>query len=201
MDTQAAPNLKQELETLRQQAEAALESADTQEALEAVRVEYLGRKGKITGVMRGLKDVLPEERPVVGALANEIQETLGARVDARLDSYRQAEIAQKLAAESIDVTMPGTYRPLGKAHPLTQVTREICEIFEGMGFSVIDDDFCPEVETEYYNFEALNFPADHPARDMQDTFYTTWMPMCCCAPRRPTRRSATWRTIRCRFGS
>ncbi len=165
-------NLKKELETLKAQAQAALEAAGTQEALEAVRVEYVGRKGQITALMRSLKDVPAEDRPAVGALANEIQQQLAEAIDARLETFRHQEIAQKLQAETIDITMPGTYRPMGKEHPLARVTAEICEVFEGMGFQVIDDNFCPEVETEYYNFEALNFPADHPARDMQDTFFT-----------------------------
>lgn len=165
-------NLKKELESLKTKAQKALQAADSQDALEAVRVEYLGRKGQITALMRSLKDVPPEDRPVVGALANEIQEELGAAIEERLAGFRQAGISRKLQAETIDITMPGVYRPMGKEHPLTRVTREICEIFEGMGFQVIDDNFCPEVETEYYNFEALNFPPDHPARDMQDTFFT-----------------------------
>ena len=172
METKANSNLKQELEAIRQQAEAALKAADSKDALEAVRVEYLGRKGRITGLMRGLKDVAPEDRPAMGALANEIQEALGQQVEARLSVYLQAEIAEKLKAETIDVTMPGTYRPMGGQHPLSRVVADICAIFAGMGFEVIDDDFCPEIETEYYNFEALNFPEHHPARDMQDTYYT-----------------------------
>lgn len=172
METKADNSLQQELNALKQQAETALATANTQEALDAVRVEYLGRKGKITGVMRGLKDVSPEERPLVGALANEIQETLGCAVDEKQKALSHAAIQEKLKAETIDVTMPGVYRPTGGFHPLTQVTADICEIFAGMGFNVIDDDYCPEVETEYYNFEALNFPEHHPARDMQDTYYT-----------------------------
>ncbi len=165
-------HLRQELETVRQEAQAALEVANTKDALEAVRVEYLGRKGRITGMMRGLKDVSPEERPLVGALANEIQEVLGQALDAKLNTYLQAEIAEKLKAETIDVTMPGTYRPSGSQHPLTRTIEEICQIFAGMGFETIDDDFCPEIETDFYNFDALNFPENHPARDMQDTYYT-----------------------------
>ncbi len=165
-------NLKQELESLRQEAQSALNAANTKEALEAVRVEYLGRKGRITSLMRGLKDVSAEERPLVGALANEIQEALGQELESRLDAFVQAEISEKLKAETIDVTMPGTYRPTGGQHPLSQTVEEICAIFAGMGFETIDDDFCPEIETEYYNFEALNFPEHHPARDMQDTYYT-----------------------------
>lgn len=165
-------NLKQELEAVRQEAQNALRAADTKEALEAVRVEYLGRKGRITGMMRGLKDVSAEDRPLVGALANEIQEALGQELEAKLDGYVQAEISEKLKAETIDVTMPGTYRPSGGQHPLTRTIEDICAIFAGMGFETIDDDFCPEIETDFYNFDALNFPEHHPARDMQDTYYT-----------------------------
>lgn len=176
METKADSSLKEELEALGAQAKSALRSAETQEALEAVRVEYLGRKGRITSLMRGLKDVSAEERPIIGALANEIQDALSRELEARLEACRQAEILKKLESETLDVTMPGVYLPTGGRHPLTQVTAEICEIFKGMGFSTIDDDFCPEVETEYYNFEALNFPSDHPARDMQDTYYTDVAP-------------------------
>jgi phenylalanyl-tRNA synthetase alpha chain len=165
-------NLRQELEAVRDEAQAALRSSDTKEALEAVRIEYLGRKGRITGMMRGLKDVLPEERPLVGALANEIQEALAQELESRLEGYLKAEIAEKLKAETIDVTMPGAYRPSGGQHPLTRTIQDICAIFAGMGFETIDDDFCPEIETDFYNFDALNFPEHHPARDMQDTYYT-----------------------------
>lgn len=172
MEIKAQSNLKQELETIRQQAESALKAATTKDALEAVRVEYLGRKGKITGMMRGLKDVSAEERPLMGALANEIQEALGLELDTRLDVLQKAELTEKLKSETIDITMPGTFRPMGGRHPLNKVIADICAIFAGMGFEVIDDDFCPEIETEYYNFEALNFPEHHPARDMQDTYYT-----------------------------
>jgi phenylalanyl-tRNA synthetase alpha chain len=101
---------------------------------------------------------------------------LGQRLEGKLDGFRQAEISQKLQKETIDVTMPGVFRPIGGRHPLSLVTEEICQIFQGMGFTVLDDDFCPEIETEYYNFEALNFPPDHPARDMQDTYYTDVAP-------------------------
>jgi phenylalanyl-tRNA synthetase alpha chain len=172
VETKADSNLKQELEALRALVVQALSAAETKDVLEAVRVEYLGRKGKITALMRGLKDVPPEERPLIGALANEIQESLGQVLEQKLQTFEQAGIAEKLKAETLDVTMPGVFRPIGSLHPLTQVTMEICDIFAGMGFNVIDDDYCPEIETEYYNFEALNFPEHHPARDMQDTYYT-----------------------------
>ncbi|HEY9745853.1 MAG TPA: phenylalanine--tRNA ligase subunit alpha [Oculatellaceae cyanobacterium] len=176
METKAESSLKEELAALGSLAQAALHEASTQDAVEAVRVEYLGRKGRITSLMRGLKDVPPEERPAIGALANEIQESLSRELEAKLETFREAEVARKLASETIDVTMPGVFRPQGGQHPLSIVSAEICEIFQGMGFTVIDDDFCPEVETEYYNFEALNFPPDHPARDMQDTYYTDIAP-------------------------
>jgi phenylalanyl-tRNA synthetase alpha chain len=109
---------------------------------------------------------------VIGALANEINDRLSLLVDEKLEALKAQEIQRKLEAETIDVTMPGIFRGQGTIHPLTLVTEEICDIFEGMGFQVLDDNLCPEVETEFYNFEALNFPPDHPARDMQDTFYT-----------------------------
>lgn len=169
-------NLKQELHTLQEQARKELETADTIKAVETVRVEYLGRKGKVTGLMRGLKDVPAEERPEIGALANEINDRLTLLLEEKITQLKAKEIEEKLKAETIDVTMPGVYRPLGSVHPLTRVTREICDIFQGMGFEVLADNLCPEVETEYYNFEALNFPPDHPARDMQDTYYTDVSP-------------------------
>jgi phenylalanyl-tRNA synthetase alpha chain len=165
-------DLQNELQGIKSQVEDLIQEASAKDALEAIRVEYLGRKGKITGLMRGLKDVPAEQRPAVGALANEIQDHLSSMLEERLETFAQAEISEKLQAETIDVTMPGIYRPIGGQHPLNKVTADICTIFAGMGFEVIDDDFCPEIETEYYNFEALNFPEHHPARDMQDTYYT-----------------------------
>jgi phenylalanyl-tRNA synthetase alpha chain len=172
VETTTKSKIQQQLETLRDEAEAALKTAKTKDELEAVRVEYLGRKGKITDIMRGLKGVSETLRPVVGALANDIQTSLGKELEDRLHKHMLAEMNERLKSETIDVTMPGTYRPLGGRHPLNKVIADICHIFAGMGFEVIDDDFCPEVETEYYNFEALNFPEHHPARDMQDTYYT-----------------------------
>lgn len=165
-------DLQNELQGIKSHVEGLIREASLKESLEAIRVEYLGRKGKITALMRGLKDVPADERPAVGALANEIQDHLTAMLEERLETFASAEIAEKLKAETIDVTMPGIYRPIGGQHPLNKVITDICAIFAGMGFEVIDDDFCPEVETEHYNFEALNFPEHHPARDMQDTYYT-----------------------------
>ncbi|MDX2086171.1 MAG: phenylalanine--tRNA ligase subunit alpha [Candidatus Melainabacteria bacterium] len=170
------PLTPEALERLAGEVQTALAAADTLEALEAIRVTYLGRKGQVSQLKRGLKDVPPEQKPVIGQRLNEL--------DAELENYfnqchqrlESAALNSRLQAETLDVTMPGTARVLGGYHPLTQVTQRICNIFYGMGFEVLDDNLCPEVETEYYNFEALNFPPDHPARDMQDTFYTDIAP-------------------------
>lgn len=169
-------DVRAELEALQGEAREALENAGNVQAVDDIRVQYLGRKGKINDIKRGLKDVSPEERPAIGALANEISDALEAQIEERLEALKQQEIQAKIAGETLDVTMPGVYLPQGVAHPLTRITEELCEIFRSMGFDVIDDNFCPEVETEYYNFDALNFPPDHPAKDMQDTFYTDVAP-------------------------
>jgi phenylalanyl-tRNA synthetase alpha chain len=179
MDVTQSPSLSDSLETLRTEAQKAisnLEQAELEEQanqLEALRVEYLGRKeGRLTAIMKGLKDLSPAEKGAIGALANTIREDLEQDLNQRRDAVKLALLNQKLASEAIDVTMPGTARLLGDVHPLTRVTQEICAIFAGMGFQTLEDDACPELETDYYNFDALNFPPDHPARDMQDTYYT-----------------------------
>ncbi|MEB3286315.1 MAG: phenylalanine--tRNA ligase subunit alpha [Vampirovibrionales bacterium] len=169
---QSIKPLAEQLKELASNAEEGISTAKAIDSLEAIRVEYVGRKGAITALMRGLKDVPAEERPAVGALANELQEKLSALIEAKKEGFEAEKIAERLKSETIDVTMPGVYLPMGKEHPVSVVTRQICQIFHGMGFSVLDDTACPEVETEYYNFEALNFPENHPARDMQDTYYT-----------------------------
>ncbi len=169
-------DVRAELEALRDEARKALETAGSMQAVEDIRVRYLGRKGQINDIKRGLKDVSAEDRPAIGALANEISDALEAQIEERLESLKGQEIQAKIASETLDVTMPGVCIPQGVAHPLTRITEELCDIFRSMGFDVIDDNFCPEVETEYYNFDALNFPADHPAKDMQDTFYTDVAP-------------------------
>ena len=166
-------NIKEDLTALKAEAEAAVKNAANQEALEAVRVQYIGRKGgRISDIMRGLKDLPNEEKPAVGALANEIQNAITELIENKLSGFKGAEIAEKLKSEVIDVSMPGTGHGVGQVHPITQVINELCDVFTGLGFAVIDDHVCPEVETDYYNFDALNFPPHHPARDMQDTYYT-----------------------------
>lgn len=170
--SQQLVDIENELQAFQREVAEKIAQAASKDALQEIRNEYLGRKGKVTAIMRGLKDLPNDQKPLVGAKANEVQEVLSRSLEEKLAGFEHAEIAEKLKAETIDVTMPGTYRPAGGQHPLTRTIADICEIFAGMGFETIDDDFCPEIETEYYNFEALNFPEHHPARDMQDTYYT-----------------------------
>ena len=157
-----------ELEALREQAEAELRNAGTEEELQAIRTRYLGRKGLLTGLLRNIANVPPEERPQFGKDSNEVKEALSARIDQLLAGIASSKRDAALLSERIDVTLPGRGVRTGRLHPVTQVREEICRIFAGLGFSVVEG---PEVELDYYNFEALNIPKEHPARDMQDTFY------------------------------
>ena len=156
------------LQQIRQQAADALAQAGDLKALDDLRVKYLGKKGELTAILKQMGKLSAEERPKVGQLANEVRSGIEALVEERTAAVKAALLDQKLALEKLDVTMPGRAAPLGKLHPLTKVLEEVKEIFLGMGFSVAEG---PEVETDYYNFEALNIPKDHPARDTQDTFY------------------------------
>ncbi|MGE5398239.1 MAG: phenylalanine--tRNA ligase subunit alpha [Chitinophagales bacterium] len=158
------------LTQFKQEAESRITAAENAEVLKAVRVEYLGRKGEITKILRGLKDLSPEDRGVVGKLANEIKDSLEALIDNRLQAFAEKELENRLLKEKIDITLPGSVLVSGSKHPLTLVTDEIKGIFLGFGFEVAEG---PEVELDYYNFEALNLPPNHPARDMQDSFYIT----------------------------
>jgi phenylalanyl-tRNA synthetase alpha chain len=138
--------------------------------LQQVKARYLGRKGEITAVMKGMGQLSPEQRPKVGALANEVKVRIEDAYALRLEQLRQAQMERQLAEERLDVTLPGRHRWAGHKHPVTLVTEEIVEIFAALGFGVAEG---PEIEKDFYNFEALNIPKDHPARDMQDTFYVT----------------------------
>ncbi len=157
-----------ELAALREQAEAELGKAGTEEELQSVRTRYLGRKRLLTGLLRNISNVTPAERPEFGKRCNEIKEDLSARIDRLLAGMALKKREETLLRERIDVTLPGRGVRRGALHPVTQVREEICRIFAGLGFSVVEG---PEVELDYYNFEALNIPKNHPARDMQDTFY------------------------------
>jgi len=157
---------EQQLAELVETARKQIQQAADPEALEALRVKYLGRKGLLTLILRGLKDLEPEARRLVGARANRAKEELEAALAHALSALKEA--ALRAAAPAIDVTLPGRRGPLGRLHPLTRIMEEVCDIFLHLGFEAVTG---PEVELDWYNFEALNIPPDHPARDMQDTFY------------------------------
>ena len=161
---------REQLEQIRAEAAASIESAASLQELDAVRVKYLGKKGELTAVLKTMGKLSPEERPKVGQMANEVRELITADLEKRNELLKAAQQEMKLKAETIDVTLPGTKVEIGHKHPLSIVLDEVKEIFLGMGFEVVAG---PEVEWDYYNFEALNIPKDHPARDTQDTFYIT----------------------------
>jgi len=160
--------MKEQLDGLLQTALNDIARAGSEEALQELRIKYLGKKGALTAVMKGLGALSAEERPVVGQLANTVKNQLEARLEETLALVRDASKRERLQRERLDVTLPGRRLPHGTKHPITLVIEEISEIFAGLGFQVAEG---PEVELDFYNFEALNFPKDHPARDMQDTFF------------------------------
>lgn len=161
-------SLEAQLDQLRQSAHSAIATADTLERLEQLRVNYLGKKGELSQVLRGMGKLEASDRPRIGALANEVKEVLAEELDRKRATLQAAQIEAQLEAETLDVTMPASYRPQGRVHPLNSTIDRALDIFVGLGYTVA---WGPEMETEYYNFEALNFLADHPARDMQDTLY------------------------------
>ena len=162
--------MKEMLESIARDAKAALELAGTKQELENIRVKYLGKKGELTAVLKQMGKLTPEERPVMGQLANEVRAAIESLIEATDEKIKKEELIKKLKEEKIDVTMPGKKSALGHKHPLNIVLDEVKDIFLGMGFDIATG---PEVEWDYYNFEALNIPKDHPARDTQDTFYIT----------------------------
>jgi phenylalanyl-tRNA synthetase alpha chain len=156
------------LDELEKRAMLELPGATSEDALNELRTRYLGRKGLLTQMLRQISTVTAEERPLFGKRSNEIKESLFHAIDEALEKLKATRKDDVLLKETIDVTLPGRAVGLGHLHPVTRVSQEICRIFSRMGFNVVEG---PEVETDYYNFEALNIPKDHPARDMQDTFY------------------------------
>jgi phenylalanyl-tRNA synthetase alpha chain len=156
------------LDELREQAESELALAATEEDLRSLRIKYLGRKGLLTKLLRDISTVDVQDRPLFGKICNEIKENLSLAIDAALKEKLAIEKEKRLLAEKIDVTLPGRGVRPGKLHPVTQIRNEICTFFAGFGFPIVEG---PEIELDYYNFEALNIPKNHPARDMQDTFY------------------------------
>ncbi|MDK2821352.1 MAG: phenylalanyl-tRNA synthetase alpha chain [Clostridia bacterium] len=158
------------IEKIRTTAIDKVAEATSSEELEKLRVQYLGKKGELTQVLRGMGKLPPEERPKVGQLANQVRQELEKALQEAKENLARRELAERLKSETIDVTLPGRPIRKGSRHPLYQILNEIKDIFIGLGFDVAEG---PEVESDYYNFEALNLPKDHPARDMQDSFYIT----------------------------
>jgi phenylalanyl-tRNA synthetase alpha chain len=160
--------MREQLEKMKDEALGCIAQASGETAVQDIRVRFLGRKGELTGLMKGLGALSQEERPVVGQLVNTIKDEIESRLESALSQAREQEIQQRLQSERIDVTLPGRRTSSGTKHPITLVIEEVCDIFAGLGFSVAEG---PEIEHDWYNFEALNFPPEHPARDMQDTFF------------------------------
>ncbi len=156
--------------SLRKQFQQELSSIKSSKEVEMLKVKYLGKKGPVQDLMQYLREVPAEERPSIGQKINLLKEEMGQLCELALTSFSQAELAIRLESEKIDITLPGRCRFLGRRHPLMLVMEEIIQIFSKMGFSV---QYGPDIDTDYYNYEGLNFPPDHPARDMQDTFYIT----------------------------
>ena len=161
-------SLQEKLEALKQETLAKIEETKELAGLNQIRVETLGKKGPITEVLRGMKDLSAEERPKVGSFANEIRDIITKEIEAKKELLEQLALQKALEDETIDVTLPGKPMKQGTRHVLTQIIEEIEDIFVGMGYEVVEG---YEVEQDHYNFERMNLPKDHPARDMQDTFY------------------------------
>lgn len=157
-----------QLEALRTETLAAIAAASNSATLETVRVGVLGKKGSLTAILRGMGAVPAEERPAVGKASNDVRVAIETALESRSADLAASELESHMAADAVDVTLPGRLRPIGSRHLINRIVDEVAEIFAGIGYRVVEG---PEVETDYYNFTALNTPADHPARGMQDTFY------------------------------
>ena len=162
--------MEQELQRIKEEALSAIKSASDEQALQDVRVKYLGKKGEITALLKGLGKLSPEERPKMGALVNAVRQALEEEIDALKTSMEVVAMNARLEEEKIDITLPGRAPKTGHIHPLTTVNEMIEDFFMKMGYTVEEG---PEIEQDHFNFECLNLPKDHPARDMQDSFYIT----------------------------
>ncbi len=160
--------MREQLNNIKLEAEKKLSEAGSLAELESIRLKYLGKKGELTAVLRGMGGLTPEERPVIGQLANDVRSSIEDKLEETTRSLQEKERQLKLEKEAIDVTIPGKRRFIGRKHPLSIVLDEIKDVFIALGYEIAEG---PEVELDYYNFEALNIPAGHPARDAQDTFY------------------------------
>lgn len=158
------------IENLREEATQKISVAAALEELEQIRINYLGKKGTVSLLMQSLKDLSPEEKPLFGKSVNELKGEISSLLSSKKQELENSSLNERLQKEQIDITLPGKRYPLGKQHPINKVLEEAIDIFKGLGFSLEEG---PEIESEYYNFEALNIPENHPARDMQDTLYLT----------------------------
>ena len=161
-------SILEQLEELKKQGLEAIEQAQTTKILDEARVAFLGKKGSLTQILRGLGSLSKEERPVVGKISNEVRQALEAALESRMGDLKSHELSERISSEKLDITLPGRKRPLGSQHLINSITDEIIEIFAGIGYNVAQG---PEVELEYYNFTALNHEPQHPARSASDTFY------------------------------
>lgn len=166
--TTTLQEIEKQLKTLQQTATESIASIVNTDELEQLRINYLGKKGELSVILRSMGKLAPEDRPVIGNIANEVKEDIQTQLETQKEKLQQQQLLAQLAAETLDVTMPGISRPVGNIHPLNGMIDRILDIFVGLGYTIASG---PHVETDYYNFEALNTPLDHPARDMQDTFY------------------------------
>jgi phenylalanyl-tRNA synthetase alpha chain len=160
--------MREQLQMIADEAMSMMKEVQDNKALEELRVMFLGKKGKLTGILKGMGSLSAEERPVVGQIANEVRNRLEDAISDMKAKLAKKEREEKMKRETLDISMPGTVIPRGKKHPLTLVLDEIKDVFLGMGYEIAEG---PEVELDYYNFEALNIPKNHPARDEQDSFY------------------------------
>ncbi len=163
--------MEQKILEIKKNALAEIDNVSDGKTLEEVKNKYLSRASELNALKKGLKDVAPELRPKIGALTNEVSKEIELLINQKAEKFYAEELNKKLEAEKIDVTLPSTFEPVGHIHPLTKTINEITEIFELLGFSLIKNEFSPEIETEKYNFDLLNVPKEHPARDVQDTYY------------------------------
>lgn len=162
--------MKEKLQVIREEAAKQIEACSELDRLNEIRVAFLGKKGELTGIMKSLKDALPQERPTLGALINETRAEIEGKLEEKKETFAKKLREEKMKAETIDVTLPARKPMMGHRHPNSVTLDEVERIFVGMGYEVVEG---PEVELDYYNFEALNIPANHPAKDEQDTFYIT----------------------------
>jgi len=160
--------MKESLERIETEALKSIEQAENMEQIEEIRIKYLGKKGELTSILKSLGDLPRAERPVMGKMANRVKNRISGAIDRKIEDLQKKILEEEILARRIDITLPGKKVEAGTYHPITRILDKIHEIFMGMGFSLVEG---PEVETEYYNFESLNIPADHPSREMWDSFY------------------------------